>query len=78
MAVKTIKSKQKTGRSAGTKRKRTKAQEEADFEALLTRIVNDPDAPQIAKELAALRLKRDKTGAPYLTIEQIMAELERD
>jgi len=77
MSVKTVKAKRKKG-TAAAKRKRTKAQNAAGFESLLTKIVNDPDAPQIAKELAALRLERDKSGEPYLTIEQIMAELERD
>jgi hypothetical protein len=77
MSVKTVKAKKKKGRAA-VKRKRTKAQEAADFEAYLIRIINDPDAPQIAKELAALRLERDKSGEPYLTIEQIQAELGRD
>lgn len=76
MSVKTAKAKHKNGQAAA-KRKRTKAQEAADFEAYLTSIVNDPDAPLIAKELAALRLERDKSGEPYLTIEQIQAELGR-
>jgi hypothetical protein len=76
MSVKTVKAKKKNGTAA--KRKRTKVQEAEDFRAYLTRIVNDPNAPRIAKDLAALRLERDKSGEPYLTIEQIMAELERD
>jgi hypothetical protein len=77
MSTKAVKAKRKNGRSAA-KRSRTKAQEAADFEALLIRIVNDPDAPAIAKGLAALRLERNKSGEPYLTIEQIQAELGRD
>ncbi len=77
MIVKTVKAKKKKRRTA-VKRKRTKAQEAADFEALLTKIVNDPDAPQIAKELAALRLERDKSGEPYITIEQMWEELGRE
>lgn len=81
MAVKAIKAKRKTGRSAATRRKRTKAQEEADFEALLTRIENDPDAPLIAKDLVPLmreRAERARSGEPYLTIEQIQEELGRE
>jgi hypothetical protein len=78
MAVKIIKLKRKTERDDAKGKKRTKAQEEADFESRLTRIINNPDSPQIAKAMAALRLKRDKSGEPYLTIEQIMAELERN
>ena len=76
MSTKAVKAKRKNGNQAA-KQKRTKAQQAADFEALLTRIVNDPDAPPIAKGLAALRLERDKSGEPYLTIEQIRAELGR-
>ena len=78
MAVKAIKARQKTGRSAATRRKRTKAQAEADFEALMTRIENDPNAPLIAKEIVAVLRERDKSGEPYLTIEQIQAELGRN
>jgi len=77
MGVKAVKAKRKNGRSAG-KDKRAKAREELDVEALMTRIENDPDAPPIAKDLVSLLRERDKTGEPYLTIEQIMAELERD
>lgn len=77
MSVKTFKAKRKKGRTA-VKRKRTKAQEAADFEAYLIRIINDPDAPQIAKELAALRLERDKSGEPYITVEQMWEELGRE
>lgn len=76
MAVKANKTKHRNGRPA-TKEKRTKAQEAADLEALLTKIENDPNAPLIAKELAALRRERDRSGEPYLTIEQIQAELGR-
>ncbi len=77
MSVKTIKAKRKNRQSAA-KRKRAMAQEELGLEALMTQIENDPNAPLIAKELVALRRERDKSGEPYLTIEQIMAELERD
>ena len=77
MSVKTSKAKKRKVTTAA-KRKRTKAQVAADFEAYLIRIINDPEAPLIARELAALRLERDKSGEPYLTIEQIQAELGRD
>jgi hypothetical protein len=77
MSVKAVKAKRKNGRTVA-KDKRAKAREELDVEALMTKIENDPDAPAIAKELVALRRERDKSGEPYLTIEQIMAELERD
>lgn len=77
MSLKTVKAKRKKG-TVAAKRKRTKAQEAADFAAYLTSIINDPEAPLIAKGLAALRLERDKSGEPYLTIEQIQAELGRD
>ncbi|MGH9846628.1 MAG: hypothetical protein ACREEM_48635 [Blastocatellia bacterium] len=77
MSVKAVKAKRKNGRPAG-KDKRARAQEELDFEALMTKIENDPDAPLIAKDLVPLLRERAKTGEPYLTIEQIMAELERD
>ncbi len=77
MSVKAVKAKRKNGRPVG-KDKRARAQEELDVEALMTKIENDPDAPAIARELVALMRERDKTGEPYLTIEQIMAELERD
>jgi hypothetical protein len=80
MSVKAVKTKRKDG-SATAKRKRTIAQQEADFEALLTKIENDPDAPLIAKELVPLmreRRERAKQGEPYLTIEQIQEELGRE
>jgi len=77
MSVKAVKAKRKNGRSVG-KDKRARAREELDAEALMREIENDPNAPAIARELVALRRERDKTGEPYLTIEQIMAELERD
>lgn len=80
MSVKTAKTKHKNGRKNGRaaiKQKRTKAQEKADYEALMTRIENDPNAPLIAKEMVALARERDKSGEPYLTIEQIQAELGR-
>lgn len=76
MSTKAAKAKRKNGQPAA-RQKRTKDREAADFEAMLIRIINDPDAPLIAKELAALRLERDKSGEPYLTIEQIQAELGR-
>ncbi len=80
MSVKTVKAKKKKG-TAAAKRKRTKAQEEADFEALLIKIENDPDAPPIARALAPLireRMKCARSGEePYLTIEQIQEELGR-
>lgn len=77
MSVKTVKAKRKKT-AAPAQRKRTKGQQAADFEAYLLSIINDPNAPEIAKGLAALRLERDKSGEPYLTIEQIQAELGRD
>ncbi len=79
MSVKTVKAKKKKGTAAAKRKrmKRTKAREAADFEAYLIGIINDPNAPLIAKEMAALRLERDRSGEPYLTIEQVQEELGR-
>lgn len=76
MSVKANKTKPSNERPAA-KGKRTKAQEAADLEALMIKIENDPNSPLIAKEIVALLRKRDKSGEPYLTIEQIQAELGR-
>jgi hypothetical protein len=76
MAVKASKTKHRNGRPAA-KGKRTKAQEDAAAERLMTKIENDPHSPPIAKEIVALLRERDKSGEPYLTIEQIQAELGR-
>ncbi|HMV48048.1 MAG TPA: hypothetical protein PLQ88_14015 [Blastocatellia bacterium] len=45
---------------------------------ILSEIENDPNAPPIAKGLVALRRKRDQSGEPYITIEQMWKELERE
>ena len=77
MSVKAAKAKHKNGQ-ASSERKRSKAEKIADYEALMARIENDPNAPLIAKEMVAIARQRDKNGEPYLTIEQIQAELGRD
>ena len=77
MAVKTVKAKHKKVSSAVNGKAATKIQAALDYEALLTEIENDPDAPLIAKEAVAYRRIRDRSGEPYLTIEQIQAELGR-
>ncbi len=76
MNTKATKAKRKNG-PAALNGSQVKTQEELDFDALLTRIENDPDAHWALKEMATLRRKRDASGEPYLTIEQIMAELGR-
>lgn len=76
MAIKASKTRHSNGRPA-TKGKRTKVQEKIAAEALMTKIENDPQSPLIAKEIVALLRERDKSGEPYLTIEQIQAELGR-
>lgn len=50
---------------------------EADAEAWILEVENDPNASPLAKELVAFIRDRAKSGVPYLTIEQIMAELGR-
>lgn len=50
---------------------------EADAEAWLLEVENDPKASPLAKELVAFIRDRAKSGEPYLTIEQIMDELGR-
>ena len=77
MGVKAVKVKSKNGRHT-SKAKRAPKQAEQRVEALMTKIENDPNAPLMAKELVALLRERDKSGEPYLTIEQIQAELGRD
>lgn len=76
MVVKAVKAKRKTGR-ASANGKRKKIVEELNGEDLMTQIENDPNAPLIAKELVAILRERDKSGEPYLTIEEIQAELGR-
>lgn len=76
MVVKAVKVKRKTGR-ASANGKRKKIVEELNGEDLMTQIENDPNAPLIAKELVAILRERDKSGEPYLTIEEIQAELGR-
>ena len=77
MTVKAAKAKRKHGpTSANGKRK--KEREEMDIEAWMTRIESDPNAPLIAKDVVAYWRVRDRSGEPYLTIEQIQAELGRD
>jgi hypothetical protein len=77
MAVRAIKPKPKTRRGRG-RYDPMRIQTEADAEALMAEIENDPNATLMAKELVALLRERDKSGEPYLTIEQIQAELGRD
>ncbi len=84
MAVKTVKAgkagkavkPERNGRPA-VKGKPVKSSKELDYEALLTKIENDPNAPPIAKIAAAYARERDKSGEPYLTIEQIFEQLGR-
>ena len=75
-AVKAAKAIRQNGQPAA-KGKRAKSKEELDYEALLTKIENDPNAPPIAKIAAAYARERDKSGEPYLTIEQIFEQLGR-
>ena len=85
MAVKTVKAGKsvkaaKTIRQNGrptVKSKSAKDKEELDYEALMTKIENDPNAPPIAKIAVAYARERDKSGEPYLTIEQIFEQLGR-
>lgn len=74
MSTKAGKAKRKNDHAA---RNGKKAQQEPDGEALMTKIENDPNAPLIAKDIVAALRERDKSGEPYLTIEQIQAELGR-
>lgn len=74
MAVKAMQAKNKSRQLP----KRSKKQGEPDVAALYAKIENDPNAPQALKAIVEYRRKREKTGEPYLTIEQILAELERD
>ena len=77
MAVKALKASSKNGKPATRK---TAVQKEAElaFAALLTQIENDPDAAPMAKGMVPFLRQRMKSGEPYLTIEQIQAELGRD
>jgi hypothetical protein len=64
------------------KRKLTKydphrIQTNEDAEAFLREIESDPNASTVAKDLVAFLRKRDKSGEPYMTIEEIMVELGR-
>jgi hypothetical protein len=77
MAVRAIKPKPKNRRGRG-KHDPMRIQTKEDAEALMAEIENDPNATPMAKELVALLRERDKSGEPYLTIEQIQAELGRD
>jgi hypothetical protein len=74
--AKPVKAKRRNKRPS-VKGKRAKTKEELEYEALMTEIENDPDAPLIAKQAVAYRLGRDKSGEPYLTIEQIFEQLGR-
>ncbi len=49
----------------------------ADAEAFMVMIENDPEASPFSKEMVAFARERDKSGEPYLTIEEILAELGR-
>ncbi len=75
-ATKTVKAIRQNGHPVA-KGKRAKTKDELDYEALMARIENDPNAPPIAKVAAAYRRERDKSGEPYLTIEQIFEQLGR-
>lgn len=81
MGVKTIKKRKTKPLSAVRKparRKREDAERTFDLEALLARIENDPTLSATIKEIAALRRQRDESGEPYLSIEQVLAEVGRD
>ena len=76
MSTKATKAKRKND-SPVSNGKQAKTEAAARLEALLIKIENDPHAHWALKEMAALRRERDASGEPYLTIEQIMAELGR-
>lgn len=76
MAVKAVKAKHNNGQPA-VKGKRGKQRKAIEAEALYASIENDPNAPLIAKEVVAYRRAREKSGEPYLTIEQLWEELGR-
>lgn len=76
MAVRAVKPKAKTGRKL-SKYDPNRIKTAEDAEAFLVEIENDPNATQVAKDLVAFIRKRAKSKEPYLTIEQIMAELGR-
>ena len=77
MAVSATKAKRKNGQASdgGSPKKSAK---ELNPNSILSEIENDPNAPQIAKGLVALRRKRDQNGKPYITLEQMWKELERE
>lgn len=77
MPVKAVKAKLKNGHVMAVG-KRAQKPATVDLEALYTGIENDPQAPVALKELVAYRRQREQSGEPYLTVEQILAELERD
>jgi len=76
VAVKAVKPKAKTGRKL-SKYDPRRIQTAEDAAAFLEEIEKDPNASAVAKELAAFLRRRDQSGEPYLTIEEIMAELGR-
>ena len=77
MAVKALKARPQNGQPAPKKTQSQKAAEMA-FEVLLAEIENDPNAAPMAKGMIPFLRQRMKSGASYLTIEQIQAELGRD
>ncbi|HMX24781.1 MAG TPA: hypothetical protein PKC13_04070 [Blastocatellia bacterium] len=80
MAVSAAKAKRKNGTASANenRKKAAKAAKEMNPNTILSEIENDPNAPPIAKGLVALRRKRDQSGEPYITIEQMWKELERE
>lgn len=76
MAVKALNPKTKS-RQTLSKHDPHRIQTDKDAEAYLVEIESDPNASPIAKELVAFIRKRAQSKEPYLTIEQIMAELGR-
>ena len=80
MPVRAVKPAVKTKVNAVRKSARynpSRIQTAEDAEAWMVEIENDPTATAWEKELVAMMRERDKSKEPYLTIEQIMAELGR-
>jgi hypothetical protein len=71
-----VKPKVKAGQKA-SRHDPNRIQTVEDAEAWMVEIENDAKATPWQKELVALMRERDKSKEPYLTIEQIMAELGR-
>ena len=76
MAVKAVKT--KTRNRLVATQPPTKALEEVNIQTWMDQVENDPNAPPIAKDVVAYWRSRDKSGEPYLTVEEILLELGRE